>query len=181
MLYMKNKWAFTRLISIFSLLTLISITVAGCASMSGNNSQETGSNLPDASSTVVEGTNDNGSGVVDNPSSTSVATITPVDGVVADPANQGEVSFTKDILPIFQKSCVSCHGGEKTSKGLDLKTFASLMAGSQNGQIIVAGDATSSKLVQAIQSGKMPKRGEKLSHAQLDLLINWVNSGAKDN
>jgi len=81
----------------------------------------------------------------------------------------------------MQNSCVSCHGGEKTSKGLDLKTYASLMTGSQNGAVIVAGDASSSKLIQSIQAGKMPKRGGPLPVDQIQLLVNWVNAGATNN
>jgi hypothetical protein len=64
---------------------------------------------------------------------------------------------------------------------LDLKTFASLMAGSQNGAVIVPGDATNSKLVQSVQAGKMPKRGAKLTRDQIKLLVDWVNAGAQNN
>jgi mono/diheme cytochrome c family protein len=91
------------------------------------------------------------------------------------------VSFAKDLQPMFQDSCVSCHGGEKTSRALDLKTYASLMAGSQNGAVIAPGDAAASKLVQAIQSGKMPKRGAKWTADQIQLLVDWVNAGAQNN
>jgi len=91
------------------------------------------------------------------------------------------VSFSKDIVPIFQNSCVNCHGGEKTSKALDLKTFASTMAGSQSGAMIVPGDAANSKLIQSVQLGKMPKRGTKLTPDQIKLLVDWVNAGAKNN
>jgi mono/diheme cytochrome c family protein len=81
----------------------------------------------------------------------------------------------------METACVSCHGGEKTSKGLDLKSYASLMAGSQNGAVIVAGDAAASKLVTMIQAGKMPKKGTKLTAAELQLLLDWVNTGATNN
>jgi uncharacterized membrane protein len=91
------------------------------------------------------------------------------------------VSFSKNLLPIINTTCVNCHGGEKTSKGLDMKTYASLMAGSQNGAMIVAGDAANSKLVQSIQSGKMPKRGNPLTADQVQLFVNWVNAGAMNN
>jgi hypothetical protein len=100
--------------------------------------------------------------------------------VPAAPAS-GAVSFSKDIAPLLQGSCVSCHGGEKTSKNLDLKTYASLMTGSQNGAVIVASDAANSKMVQKIQSGSMPKRGAKWTAAQLQLLVDWVNAGAQNN
>jgi mono/diheme cytochrome c family protein len=91
------------------------------------------------------------------------------------------VSFSKDVLPIFQASCVSCHGGEKTSKGLDLKTYASLMTGSQSGAVIVSGNAANSMLIQSIQLGKMPKRGGPLPADQIQLIMDWVNAGAQNN
>lgn len=93
----------------------------------------------------------------------------------------GSVSFTKDILPIFQNTCVSCHGGDKTEKGLDLKTYASAMAGSQRGAVIVVGDAGNSLLFMSVASGKMPKRGDKLTSEQIQLIMNWINAGAQDN
>jgi len=102
---------------------------------------------------------------------------------VALPAHtpSATVSFSKDVMPIFQDNCVNCHGGEKTSKGLDLKTFASLMAGSQNGAVIVPGDSSNSKLIVSVQSGKMPKRGPALKAEQIQLMMDWVNAGAKNN
>jgi uncharacterized membrane protein len=116
------------------------------------------------------------------------ATQEPISTTAPAAANQGvtpasgkTVSFAKDILPILETSCVSCHGGEKTSKGLDLKSYASLMAGSQNGSVVTAGDATKSALVISVQSGKMPKRGTKLTADQLQLLLDWVNAGAPNN
>ncbi|HET9913679.1 MAG TPA: c-type cytochrome domain-containing protein [Anaerolineales bacterium] len=98
------------------------------------------------------------------------------------PAVEGAtVSFTNDILPIFESRCVNCHGGEKTQEGLDLKTHAALMAGSDNGSVVTAGDATNSLLVELVVSQKMPKRGPKLTPPQVQLLTDWVNQGALDN
>jgi hypothetical protein len=98
-----------------------------------------------------------------------------------NPAVSGSVSFAKDVLPIFEGSCFKCHGDDKTEKGLDLKTYASVMLGSQKGAVITAGNADNSVLFKAVSSGKMPKRGTKLSPQQLDLIKNWINSGAPNN
>lgn len=100
---------------------------------------------------------------------------------VSTPANPSDISFSKDVSPLLQAACVKCHGGEKTSKGLDLKTFDSLMLGSQNGSVIVAGNPTNSKLIQSVQSGKMPKNGPMLTPDQIQILVDWVNAGAKNN
>jgi hypothetical protein len=98
-----------------------------------------------------------------------------------NPAMSGSVSFAKDVLPIFESSCFKCHGGEKTEKGLDLKTYASVMLGSQKGAVITPGNADNSVLFKAVSSGKMPKRGAKLTSGQLDLIKNWINSGAPNH
>jgi mono/diheme cytochrome c family protein len=96
-------------------------------------------------------------------------------------AATGAISFTADILPILESRCINCHGGNKTEKGLDLKSYASLMTGSSKGPVIVAGDAASSALATLISNGKMPKRGPKLTPEQVELIIAWINAGALNN
>ncbi len=91
------------------------------------------------------------------------------------------VSFTKDVLPIFQQSCVKCHGGEKTEEGLALTTHGQVIKGSSNGPILKAGDAANSLLVQQLANGKMPKRATKLPQAQIDIVATWVDTGAPNN
>jgi mono/diheme cytochrome c family protein len=98
------------------------------------------------------------------------------------PAVQGAaVSFASDILPIFQSRCIGCHGGERTQEGLDLKTHASLMAGSENGPVVAPGDAANSLLVEMVATQEMPKRGPKLTPDQIQLITDWVNQGALEN
>jgi hypothetical protein len=71
--------------------------------------------------------------------------------------------------------------GEFTSKNLNMETYESLMTGSQNGPVIVAGSARESLLAQKISKGEMPKRGPKLTPGQIQIIIDWINAGAKDN
>jgi uncharacterized membrane protein len=96
-------------------------------------------------------------------------------------ATGGSVSFTKDVLPILESRCLNCHGGEKTSAGLSVATYDKMMAGSENGAVIVPGDADNSLLVKAILAGKMPKRGPKLLPDQTQVLIDWIKAGAQNN
>jgi hypothetical protein len=91
------------------------------------------------------------------------------------------VSFANDVLPIIESRCIGCHGGDRTEEGLDLKTHASIMAGSENGPVIVPGDAVNSLLVELVATQKMPKRGPKLTPPQVQLITDWVNQGALDN
>lgn len=103
-----------------------------------------------------------------------VATSTP-----RDPASP--VSFTKDVMPILQANCVKCHGVEKVSRGLDLTTFEKMMNGSIKGPVVVPGNSEKSNLFTMVAQGKMPKQGQKLSAAQLELLKSWIDAGAQNN
>lgn len=96
-------------------------------------------------------------------------------------AGQASVSFSKDVLPIFQQSCIKCHGGEKTEEGLSLKTVAEVLKGSSNGAVIKPGNAKDSLLVQQMVNGKMPKRAAKLPQNQIDIVAAWVDAGAPNN
>ena len=156
-----------RFFAIIVLMTVAVVVLAACASQP--------SAKPTAQATVPAAAvqaNNPGTGA---PTAASSAATNP-----AAPAT-GSVSFAKDIAPIFQATCISCHGGDKTEKNLDLKTFASLVAGSENGPVIVPGDAANSLLIQKVQSGNMPKRKPHLAADQIQLLVNWVNAGAQNN
>jgi mono/diheme cytochrome c family protein len=91
------------------------------------------------------------------------------------------VSFAKEVLPIFQQNCVKCHGGDKTEASLVLKDYSGVMAGSENGPVVVPGDASQSEFVKLVVQGKMPKRANRLPEAQIKILTDWVNAGAPDN
>jgi len=97
------------------------------------------------------------------------------------PAALTEVSFLADILPIMESSCVSCHGGKRTEKGLDLSSYEAVMNGSEKGAVVIAGDADNSSLAELVANGKMPKRGSKLTPEQIAWIIAWINAGAPNN
>ena len=96
-------------------------------------------------------------------------------------APSSNVSYARDVRPILEDRCGNCHMGEFVSEGLDMNTYESLMAGSQNGPIIVPGDAGDSLLVEKISEGKMPKRGPKLTPAQVQIITDWIDAGALNN
>ena len=109
-------------------------------------------------------------------------TVAATEAPATQPAVEGAtVSFANDIIPIFESRCIGCHGGQRTQEGLDLKTHASIMAGSNNGPVVTPGDAVNSLLVELVTALKMPKRGPKLTPPQIQLITDWVNQGALDN
>jgi hypothetical protein len=64
---------------------------------------------------------------------------------------------------------------------LDLKSYAALLAGSERGVVVIPGNSSKSRLAQLVKNGKMPKRGGKLSSAQVQLIVDWINAGAQNN
>ncbi len=99
----------------------------------------------------------------------------------ASSSTPSNVSFTKDVQPILDGRCSSCHGSQRASRGLDVTSYNTLMAGSSNGPVVVAGNPGNSLLIQMVQQGKMPKNGLKLQPAQIQILSQWISEGAPDN
>ena len=97
-------------------------------------------------------------------------------------AGRSSPSFSADISPILTSRCATpgCHvaGGPH---GVDLRTYDSLKAGGDDGAIVIAGDARESEVVKQIVQGRMPPGGPPLEAAQTQLIIDWINEGARNN
>lgn len=96
---------------------------------------------------------------------------------------QEKISYDDHILPLFEQSCLNCHNPDKAKGGLDLSNFAGAMKGSSSGKVLEPGDVSSTmvKLVKQAAEPKMPPEGEKLSPAQIDLLVKWIEGGLLEN
>ena len=99
------------------------------------------------------------------------------------PGAEAKIDFGKDILPIFEKSCIKCHGPEKQKGKLRLDSRESALKRASDDVVIVPGDASKSDLYRRITLPKghddvMPNEGEPLSKAQTDLIRDWINQGA---
>ena len=154
----------------FAVLVFLIGILTACGSQT---TQTPASASPQPTEAVVSAT-DTSAPATTEPAATDTAAAT-------EPAVASSVSFTDDILPILESRCVNCHGGDKIEEGLSVRTYGDLMSGSENGFVVVAGDATHSKLVEMIANQKMPKRGPKLTPPQLQMIVDWVNQGAQDN
>ena len=88
--------------------------------------------------------------------------------------------FEKDVRPILKAHCFDCHGegGEKKG-GLDVRLRRLLVEGGEDGPAIVPGRPDQSRLIQMIETGRMPKREKKVSFEQAAVLRRWIASGAK--
>ena len=91
----------------------------------------------------------------------------------------------QDIVhPIFEETCISCHGPDKMKGDLRLDTFELAMAGGELGDTIIPGDIDASELIFRLHldlddDERMPPEGKpQPTEAQIALLEWWVESGA---
>ena len=97
-------------------------------------------------------------------------------------AGRPSPSFSADISPILTGQCAiaECHVVDGPHD-IDLRTYDTLMKGGDEGAIVIVGDARESEIVEEIAEGKMPPEGPPLDAAQIQLIIDWINEGAKNN
>lgn len=90
--------------------------------------------------------------------------------------------FEADLQPVFRKYCLDCHAHGVKMGSLDLETIGGIRAGGNHGQIVTPGKADESRLY-LMAAGKkepfMPMDGRSLAAAELDVIKNWINAGAK--
>ncbi len=95
------------------------------------------------------------------------------------------LTFDKDIKPIFDKSCIKCHGAEKQKGKLRLDTLEATLKGGENGESVVKGNSAKSPLVHTIArldpDAAMPPdgKGDPLSKEQIGIVRAWIDQGAK--
>ena len=85
--------------------------------------------------------------------------------------------FESDVLPLFERQCLVCHGSDPPQAGLDLRSSEGLLKGGKSGPAIVAGNSQSSLLMAKIASGSMPPGNDKLETNQIELIRQWIDEG----
>ncbi|HQR41473.1 MAG TPA: DUF1553 domain-containing protein, partial [Gemmatales bacterium] len=93
------------------------------------------------------------------------------------------VDFVRDVRPIFDKHCMSCHGPAKQRSGFRLDVKSEAIKGGDTFQpAIIPGKAAESPLIHLV-SGKnkdlvMPPKGDRLTEKEIKTLSAWINAGA---
>jgi mono/diheme cytochrome c family protein len=109
----------------------------------------------------------------------AIASVLLVSSLGSQSLNAQPADFARDVRPIFEASCYSCHGSKLQSANLrfDIKPDNAALA-----KILVPGDATRSILFQRIaglgDQVRMPLGGKPLSTAQITIIRNWIEQGA---
>jgi WD40 repeat protein len=95
----------------------------------------------------------------------------------------GPVDYEKDVLPILENKCTSCHSGANKKGRLDLSSYEALLKGGKHGPSMVTGKPETSLLIQL--AGKTqkpampPEEDEPLTPEELAILKAWVAQGGK--
>jgi hypothetical protein len=100
------------------------------------------------------------------------------------------VSYSTDIAPILHANCLACHkanGDGYLKSGLSIESYASLLAGTKYGPIIIPGNSLNSSLVILIDGKADPSitmphgRLQLLSEKHRNIIKRWIDQGAKNN
>jgi hypothetical protein len=99
------------------------------------------------------------------------------------------VTYAGDIKPIFDKSCIKCHGSEKQKGKLRLDSLEAALKGGQDGKVVEPGKSADSMLVHNVahlgdEDDFMPPPDNKdkippLTKEQIGLIRAWIDQGAK--
>ncbi|MEE2844828.1 MAG: c-type cytochrome domain-containing protein, partial [Planctomycetota bacterium] len=92
-----------------------------------------------------------------------------------------DVSYEKDVRPIFKTHCFQCHGENNVMEGgLDLRLNRFIQKGGENGPATIAGNHKESLIWQRVSSGAMPPEDNNLSPQEIRIIEQWIQQGAKN-
>lgn len=83
------------------------------------------------------------------------------------------ISFTRQVAPLLVTHCGGCHVTGRKG-GFQITSYDGLM---KTG-VVQRGVGDSSRLVEVIETGDMPRGGGKVTPQDLALLVAWINAGA---
>src|SRR5438309_4328418 len=92
-----------------------------------------------------------------------------------------QVDFKRDVKPILQANCYSCHGPSQQLSGLRLDIKVPALRGGDSGVVIIPGNGAQSKLLRRLSGSElglqMPPTGA-LSSEEIGVLRAWIDQGA---
>jgi mono/diheme cytochrome c family protein len=78
------------------------------------------------------------------------------------------IAYVQDIKPIFDRDCLSCHGGRDTAGNYSVRSYADTIAGQR------PGDASSSVVVDCSPGGSMYRYFTGDAVTEATLVFRWM-------
>lgn len=108
--------------------------------------------------------------------------LAPTSRAADSPAAKPPPTYAQ-VHAIFAQRCLSCHDSKEAEGDLVMESYASLMAGGENGAVILPGKAQESPLVRQIERRDKPfmpppKKAEKLPENEIATIRAWIDAGA---
>ena len=110
----------------------------------------------------------------------SIAVIACVIATAVTAPQTRQLTF-KDVKPIFDKKCLSCHR-DYPGGGFRVDTYENVMKGGQHGKAVIPKNSAGSRLMKMVKGTiqpKMPMDAAPLSQAELEKISKWITQGAK--
>jgi hypothetical protein len=103
----------------------------------------------------------------------------PSPGCAADDGERPLV-FWKDVYPILEQSCLSCHGPNKQRGGFRVDQKESFFGKGDSPPLVVPGNSGDSPLIAIVSGQKDIPRPDvhRLATGQVEILRAWIDAGA---
>ncbi len=97
---------------------------------------------------------------------------------------KSKIDFNTQVKPIFNKKCITCHGGVKQKAGFSLLFREEALGNTKSGKpAIIPGKPGESELVRRINETdpdeRMPYKHPALSSTEINILTQWIKEGAE--
>lgn len=94
-----------------------------------------------------------------------------------------KIDYNTQVKPIFNKNCISCHGGVRRKAGFSLLFRSEALAKTESGKpAIIPGDPDHSEMIRRLTlkdpEERMPYKHEPLADKEITILRDWVKQGA---
>ena len=109
----------------------------------------------------------------------SPGALTPEQIKALPPPASHPVDFKADIKPIFEASCIRCHGRGRKRGGFQINSRQSLLKGGDTGPGAIAGNSAGSYLIELVSGLNsdevMPKKGKRLTPEEVGVIRAWID------
>ncbi len=97
-------------------------------------------------------------------------------------SNEPPVSYTRDVQPIFEMSCVDCHGPKKAKADFRIDDPQTLLKQEDSGCLVLPGRPAQSRLIKIVSGRIRFKKATEdhfLPDDEVQLLTRWIREGAR--